>query len=338
MYAELSNNFQRFFFPVWIQAFAYCQRTDDRDRSRLLDLVTPAAKKCNWSLTFAENPSIYWINLESNIVRKQYMENKLKENGFLKQTRIVAITPNSPQFDVIKLQKPCKRNTDKDIAVILSHLTAMYYAVHDTSTIVSSKSSSGFNIDDYALILEDDVDMLHQLNFTALIQSAPKDFGILQLVTSNEEAINSLWSSYKEMNTVNSNTIHQPLRSNRNEAINILTDLTINMSDSYKKYWVYNPWTSLTRDKRTILYWSTQAYLINKKVIKPFIDDVIVVKNITSVDVIVGNKQSKRNLKSKTILLTSHIQSLYNYHKTLCSVQDLTLPATQKKDRRENHW
>ena len=32
----------------------------------------------------------------------------------------------------------------------------------------------------------------------------------------------------------------------------------------------------MTRDKRFPLYWSAQAYLINKKAIKAFIDDVIV--------------------------------------------------------------
>ena len=32
----------------------------------------------------------------------------------------------------------------------------------------------------------------------------------------------------------------------------------------------------MTRDKRYPLYWSAQAYLINKKAVKPFIDDVIV--------------------------------------------------------------
>jgi hypothetical protein len=49
----------------------------------------------------------------------------------LNHTRISAITPQDSRFNIVKLSKPCKRNTDKDLAVILSHLSSIHQAVHD---------------------------------------------------------------------------------------------------------------------------------------------------------------------------------------------------------------
>ena len=145
---------------------------------------------CRWETTSANNPPIYWINLAANTARRQYMETQLAAFGFHKQQRVEAVSPNATTYKLLKLVKPCKRNTDRDIAVIMSHLTAIHTAVYDTT-------ANGLN-SDYALILEDDVKLLFHLNFTALIASAPRDFGILQLVTSNEEAIQGLWATYKQ--------------------------------------------------------------------------------------------------------------------------------------------
>ena len=149
-----------------------------------------SSANCRWETTSASNPPIYWINLAANTARKQYMESQLAAFRFHKQQRIEAVTPNSTTYKLLKLLKPCKRNTDRDIAVIMSHLTAIHIAIYDTT-------SNGLN-SEYALIVEDDVKLLFHLNFTALIASAPRDFGILQLVTSNEEAIQGLWATYKQ--------------------------------------------------------------------------------------------------------------------------------------------
>jgi hypothetical protein len=128
--------------------------------------------------------------------------------------------------------------------------------VYDIGSGSSSVSTGGRN-SDVALIMEDDVKLLFHINFTALIETAPKDFGILQLVTSNEEAIQTVWSTYKQT---------QP--STNNSGLSSTVDWT-------KKLWTRNLWTTLTRDRRFPLFWSAQAYLVNKKVIKAFIDDVI---------------------------------------------------------------
>lgn len=155
--------------------------------------------------------------------------------------RVGAITPNSSEYLVDMLEQPCKRNTPRDISVILSHLKAMHTAVY-------SKTLGGGG--DYALILEDDVKFLYDIDFSALIKNAPPDFGILQLITSNVEALNSLLHQYKT-------------------------------SSEAEKHWKKTAWNHFTKNKKTSLYWSAQAYLINKKIIKPFLDDVITVNPTT---------------------------------------------------------
>ena len=76
---------------------------------------------CHWKKGNTKM-KVYWINLTSNVVRRQFMEAQLRELGMQGQ-RIEAITPTSSSFNVTKLVKTCKRNTDRDIAVITSHLT-----------------------------------------------------------------------------------------------------------------------------------------------------------------------------------------------------------------------
>ena len=220
---------------------------------------------CRWETTTASNPPVYWINLAANVARRQYMETQFRTFGFQQNHRIEAISPNSTRFRLLKLQKPCKRNTDKDLACIMSHLTAIYHAVYDVSSS-STSMTKGRSNSDVALIMEDDVKMLFHINFTALIETAPKDFGILQLVTSNEEAVQTVWSTFKQT---------QPATPTATTRTNIGGNMSNSGVDWTKKLWTRNLWTTLTRNKRFPLFWSTQAYLINKKVIKAFIDDVI---------------------------------------------------------------
>ncbi len=84
----------------------------------------------------------YWINLDERVQRRKLMENQLRDVG-LKHKRISAITPSSPRFNITVLEKPCKRNTNKDLAVILSHMTSIREAIYDLDGDAN-----------YALILE----------------------------------------------------------------------------------------------------------------------------------------------------------------------------------------
>ena len=84
----------------------------------------------------------YWINLDERVQRRVFMESQLRDIG-LNHKRISAITPSSPRFNITALEKPCKRNTNKDLAVILSHLVSIREAIYDVDGDAN-----------YALILE----------------------------------------------------------------------------------------------------------------------------------------------------------------------------------------
>jgi len=56
---------------------------------------------------------------------------------------------------------------------------------------------SAFYRTHYAIILEDDISFNFNIDFKCLLQLAPKDFGAIQLVTSNLQQINSTWNNFK---------------------------------------------------------------------------------------------------------------------------------------------
>jgi len=117
------------------------------------------------------------------------------KHPFRQYTRIESITPSDPRYRVTQLERPCKRNTQRDIAVILSHLTAMHAAVSDTAST-----------SDIALIIEDDVKIIYDIDYKSLAASVKSMWGVLQLVTSNPEAINNLYATYS--NNIESNNLN----------------------------------------------------------------------------------------------------------------------------------
>ncbi len=178
----------------------------------------------------------YWISLAENTDRHEHMKNMLEGSrarhfGIGNNVKVDAVKPNFPTYKISKLEKPCKRNTEKDLAVIMSHLTAIYRAVNDK------------NDNPYALILEDDVYFPVSVDFRKVIATAPAGFGILQLATTNSEALYSLLGDF--------------------------------MASQKSNFWTRNLWSSTTKNGKYALYWGAIGYIVNKKVIKGFLDDVI---------------------------------------------------------------
>ncbi len=205
---------------------------------------------CDWfalstNLTTFVNPTIippipsYWINLAQNTDRRDYMKTQLsifgQQLGVGENTRIEGIMPGLPSYRVQMLEKPCNRNTESDIAIILSHLTAIYRAIKDTSPAAMNSP--------YALILEDDVDFHANVDMRHVISTAPVDFGILQLTTTNKEALSSLWDAFE--------------------------------ASGNSMFWTRSKWSDTTKNGKYTLYWGALGYIINKKVVEPFIDDVV---------------------------------------------------------------
>ena len=79
-----------------------------------------------------------------------------------------------------------KHNRIKEVGCTVSHLMAIYHSCEN-----ALKSGSV-----YALIAEDDVFMPFEVNFTSLIESAPNDFGILQVFNSHEGSMENTWKQY----------------------------------------------------------------------------------------------------------------------------------------------
>jgi GR25 family glycosyltransferase involved in LPS biosynthesis len=173
---------------------------------------------------------VFYINLKRDTHRRQYMESLLGGMPDVISHRVEAVSPTSEDYNIILLEKPCKRNSPHDLSVILSHLKAIHAGLSATSAEV-------------ALVLEDDVRLLYGIDVDALVDSAPKSFGILQLVTSNVEAIDMLWTTFQ--------------------------------SSSGKSLWTQNNWNDMTKDRKTTLFWSAQAYIVNISHVRSFIEDVI---------------------------------------------------------------
>lgn len=82
--------------------------------------------------------------------------------------------------DTVKVGGYDNTNSPKELACFMSHLRAVHAAVHDD------------HCGRHAVIYEDDLHLAHSINFPGLINTAPPDFGTLQLFTNNHGAIMSM--------------------------------------------------------------------------------------------------------------------------------------------------
>jgi GR25 family glycosyltransferase involved in LPS biosynthesis len=132
----------------------------------------------------------------------------------------------------------CGRETNvlTELAVTVSHLTAIHRAIYSTTDKYP-----------YALILEDDITIPFNIDFEALIRSAPANFTILQLFTSNDKLVHVLHDKY-------------------------LTDLKEKplSTTSLSHLWVHRASHAPKHE-----YWCAGAYIINKASIKPIIDRIV---------------------------------------------------------------
>jgi hypothetical protein len=83
----------------------------------------------------------------------------------------------------------------EDVAITASHLLAIYKAVHSLDT--DKEGENAGKTPRYALILEDDVQFPFDIDFGELIKGAPKDFGILELTSTDSVTMSRRWNHYK---------------------------------------------------------------------------------------------------------------------------------------------
>jgi hypothetical protein len=170
------------------------------------------------------SPIFYWLNLDRSDDRRAYMSSHLQSLG-LQNQRIPAVRwgdldipsdahpPNRCTLQTTETEAAaapdltfnpprghnthrvfitglCGRpkSTKKELAVTVSHMIAMRTAVNN------NQSMSRF-----AVILEDDMRIAFDgVDWNGLIASAPQDFSVLQLITSNTMFIKKLWHQYKD--------------------------------------------------------------------------------------------------------------------------------------------
>lgn len=258
---------------------------------------------CRWSVKSKDQvlkaPEIFWINMDKSTDRRRSLSMHLDQMGWLHrrikglslddiyiptdvrsswdqydakvQTSELLLDRNDPKFltsygnashFLIGLVGRGKSNRLKELGCTISHLEAMRQAIYN------NRSSSK-----YAVITEDDIYIPFDIDFQKLAESAPNDFGILQLFNSNEESMLSVWKLYKK--------------------------------DQEKYTWMQN------RVGQAASFWSTCAYLINREVLKPVIDKIIFeAKNTYQVRIIAGIRKPCR---PKISQCCRHIVGTYSY-------------------------
>jgi hypothetical protein len=119
-------------------------------------------------------PKVLWINLDSSVERRNYMENLLKSNN-IENTRIPAINgvdDNSHDLDIC-MKHPELTNAEN--ACTCSHLLALRYFVEKTN-------------EDKIIIFEDDVsfEFLEYIpyNWTEFVEHLPNNYKIIQLAVT----------------------------------------------------------------------------------------------------------------------------------------------------------
>ena len=200
---------------------------------------------------------VFYINLDHSLSRRQHMEEHLKSLG-LPYKRVTAMrysdldvpsdldrpercilnttqavptelpdftenTPRGTKTHRVFITGMCGRpkSTKKELAVTVSHMMAIH-----TALIAPSEN-------EYALILEDDMNIAFSgVNWELLIESAPKNFTILQLITSNGNLLQKYYDMYKEKTAL----------------------------------WV-------KRDNLDL--WCAGAYIVNKEMVRPFMEAMI---------------------------------------------------------------
>jgi GR25 family glycosyltransferase involved in LPS biosynthesis len=173
---------------------------------------------------------ILWINLDRSSERRHFMNNVYNFYGLPNARRFSALTPADltipPGFEksshckfllanetvqemdrlkyfqrnhqmnrTVLVSSHCSTGQNFEarlLATTLSHLLAMYQAVHHVRKNAASAANKK-----YALIMEDDLTMAFDIDFEKLIASAPSDFTMLQLVTSHPQLVDDHWEAYK---------------------------------------------------------------------------------------------------------------------------------------------
>ena len=204
------------------------------------------------------DPDVFWINLDKSHERRKVFERELHSVGLLAgSSRIRALQPSMIVIpEELKIPHECKiwdiQNTADQHKlpelkkrpngrVLIDGLCGRPRNNKKELTVTAShlnalRTAVNSGSDSpYALILEDDLEFAFDVDWHALAASAPQGFAMLQLVTSNEGNLQYLW----------------------------------------KKYWQSEGKFMWEQRSDITDFWCAGAYIINKEVLKPVIDQIV---------------------------------------------------------------
>ena len=192
----------------------------------LIFCSTATEKLCRlkWSAENRNSAEVLWVNMDKSVERFTAM-NETLSFYLLNHRRVPATIPEHLVFPKgFLFASECHATPEKFLSLYGKRLKLIQEkkAINHTSVLVAShcgKFKNNFDFGslsntishllaiyravfegnekvDYAIIMEDDVRFPYEINLSALIQSAPKNFAILQLVTNNPLGVNYLWTNH----------------------------------------------------------------------------------------------------------------------------------------------
>ena len=130
-------------------------------------------------------PHIFYININKSKDRNNRFRSRLENTSYVLR-RIEAITPETLNNKVIRLPEHCKSLTNEELSCSLSHLKAIHTAYHAQLK--------------YVLIMEDDIYFMKHPDWEVLINSAPRNWEVLQLFTLETDVYNNdelIWEEHR---------------------------------------------------------------------------------------------------------------------------------------------
>lgn len=130
-------------------------------------------------------PRVYWINLDTNVARREHMTILLTRMGF-PHTRVSGLYPDI--FPPVHIPPPIRVPSGAELGCTLSHLKALW-------TAVSEHKKPQYETDEYFFVMEDDVVFPYALNLPKVIQETipSNEWDVLQLATNNPNLVPFLY-------------------------------------------------------------------------------------------------------------------------------------------------
>lgn len=129
-----------------------------------------------------QNIHFYYINLDHSVERNEQYKKQFLSYPDYPIVRVNAVKPNDFKNLTIIKAPDCERLLETELACTISHLKAIHTAYHDNQ--------------EYAVICEDDMKILHMPDWNELIKKLPHDWEIIQLFSLGNEAL-ELYKKYQ---------------------------------------------------------------------------------------------------------------------------------------------